>query len=98
MATSTRAQAAAVADIAGLDRLELGQTPSAAAPGRIVRKAWAVAWPKPLASGMVKGPATTLADLWNQLHDTLLWGAIGTTVQTAVAGYALALLFGSTIG
>ena len=39
MATSTRAQAAAVADIAGLDRLELGQTPSAAAPGRIVRKA-----------------------------------------------------------
>ncbi len=119
MATSTRAQAAAVADIAGLDRLELGQTPSAAAPGRIVRKAWAVAWPKPLAigivlgawqlfylanwhgdtaSGLVKGPATTLADLWNQLHHTLLWDAIGTTVQTAVAGYALALLFGSTIG
>jgi NitT/TauT family transport system permease protein len=119
MATSTRPQATPVAELAGLDRLDLGQSPSVAAPGRIARKSWAVLWPKLLAigivlgawqlfylsnwhgdtaDGLVKGPATTLADLWNQLHHALLWGAIGTTVQTAVVGYALALLIGSLVG
>lgn len=50
------------------------------------------------ASGLVKGPGATLSSLWDQLHHALLWQAIGTTVQTAVLGYVLALLIGSVIG
>ncbi len=50
------------------------------------------------ASGLVKGPATTLPGLWGQLHHAALWEAIGSTVQTAIAGYLLALLIGSVIG
>lgn len=50
------------------------------------------------ASGLVKGPAATLSSLWDQLHHALLWQAIGSTVQAAVFGYALALVIGSVAG
>jgi NitT/TauT family transport system permease protein len=50
------------------------------------------------ANGLVKGPGVTLANLWDQLQHGVLWQAIGTTVQTAVIGYALALVIGSLIG
>jgi NitT/TauT family transport system permease protein len=46
-------------------------------------------------SGLVKGPG---AGLWDQLRHAQLWQAIGTTVQTAVVGFALAMLIGSVIG
>src|SRR5258708_27392566 len=36
------------------------------------------------ASGLVRSPATTLSDLWSQLHTAPLWQGIATTVQTAV--------------
>jgi sulfonate transport system permease protein len=44
------------------------------------------------------GPATVLPDLWDQMHHSLLWQAIGTTLQRAVIGYALALVIGSVVG
>jgi NitT/TauT family transport system permease protein len=50
------------------------------------------------AIGLVKGPGTGLANLWDQMQHAQLWQAIGTTVQTAVTGYLLALIIGSIIG
>jgi NitT/TauT family transport system permease protein len=50
------------------------------------------------ASGLVKGPLTTLGNLGHQLEHAQLWQAITDTVQTAVIGYALALVIGSLIG
>jgi NitT/TauT family transport system permease protein len=47
---------------------------------------------------VLKGPAPVLADLRSQLVHGQLWGIIGDTLQTAVVGYALALLIGSVIG
>jgi NitT/TauT family transport system permease protein len=47
---------------------------------------------------VVKGPATVLSDLWQQLHHALLWRAIGTTLRRALIGYSLALVIGSVIG
>jgi NitT/TauT family transport system permease protein len=49
-------------------------------------------------SNVVKGPATVLPNLWQQLHYALLWRAIGTTLRRAVIGYSLALVVGSVIG
>jgi NitT/TauT family transport system permease protein len=50
------------------------------------------------AAGLVKGPGAGLADLWDQMQHAQLWQAIGTTAQTAVTGYLLALVIGSVIG
>jgi len=50
------------------------------------------------ASGLVKGPWTTLGNLGHQLEHGQLWQAIGDTAQTAVIGYSLALLIGTVIG
>lgn len=47
---------------------------------------------------VLKGPATVLDDLWQQMHHGLLWKAIGTTLRRAALGYGLALVIGSVIG
>jgi NitT/TauT family transport system permease protein len=44
------------------------------------------------------GPATVLPNLWDQANHSLLWKAIGTTMQRAVIGFALALVIGSLVG
>jgi NitT/TauT family transport system permease protein len=44
------------------------------------------------------GPASTLSTLWSQLKGGQLWGAIGITMQTAVEGFALALIIGVVLG
>jgi NitT/TauT family transport system permease protein len=44
------------------------------------------------------GPGGTLADLWDQLHTSLLWHAIGTTVERAIIGFGLAVVIGAVIG
>jgi NitT/TauT family transport system permease protein len=44
------------------------------------------------------GPATTLANLWDQAAAGLLWHAIGVTVGRAVGGFAIALVIGTVIG
>jgi NitT/TauT family transport system permease protein len=47
---------------------------------------------------VLKGPAPVLSNLWSQMLHGQLWGVIGATMQTAVVGYALALVIGSVIG
>src|SRR6516162_2949898 len=44
------------------------------------------------------GPGPTLADLWDQLHTSLLWHAIWTTAQRAVIGFGLAVIIGAVVG
>jgi NitT/TauT family transport system permease protein len=59
-------------------------------------------WQLVHASGWKKaifpGPGTVLANLWDQLHTSLLWRAVGTTSERAVIGFALAILIGSVTG
>jgi NitT/TauT family transport system permease protein len=47
---------------------------------------------------VLKGPAPVLSNLWSQLMHGQLWGIIGDTMQTAVVGYAVALVIGSVLG
>jgi NitT/TauT family transport system permease protein len=49
-------------------------------------------------SGILPGPATTLTDLWHQLHTAQLWSALGTTLRRAVIGFAIALVLGTVVG
>jgi NitT/TauT family transport system permease protein len=44
------------------------------------------------------GPGITLSNLWEQARTGLLWHAIGTTLQRAVLGFALALVIGTVVG
>ena len=44
------------------------------------------------------GPGAVLSSLWDQARAGQLWHAIGTTVQRAVIGFALAVLIGVVIG
>jgi NitT/TauT family transport system permease protein len=49
---------------------------------------------------VLKGPGPVFADIWDQAtrdHPSL-WSVVGATLQTAVIGYALALLIGTVIG
>jgi NitT/TauT family transport system permease protein len=68
----------------------------------IVLAAWqlfyAVNFRGDTASGLVKGPASTLGNLAAQLGHTQLWRAIEDTGRTALAGYVLALVVGTAIG
>ena len=100
--------------LAGLDALDLAGRPSARPGRLAIRlwnmlwpKALAVAlvlaiWELITLSGYKKDiwPATgpTLANLWDQLKTALLWKAIGDTLQSAVIGFAVALLIGAVIG
>jgi NitT/TauT family transport system permease protein len=49
---------------------------------------------------VLKGPGPVFSDLWHQAtHGSpSLWSVVGATLQTAVIGYALALLIGTVIG
>jgi NitT/TauT family transport system permease protein len=49
-------------------------------------------------SGILPGPATTLTDLWHQLHTAQFWSALGTTLRRAVIGFAIALVIGTVVG
>jgi len=44
------------------------------------------------------GPGTTLSNLWEQAKTGLLWHAIGTTLERAFLGFALALVIGTVVG
>jgi NitT/TauT family transport system permease protein len=50
------------------------------------------------ANHVVAGPVQVLPNLWNQLQHGVLLQAIGTTMTSAVEGYALALLIGMAVG
>ena len=44
------------------------------------------------------GPGTTLSNLWEQAKTGLLWHAIGTTLERAILGFALAVVIGTVVG
>jgi NitT/TauT family transport system permease protein len=49
-------------------------------------------------SFVLPSPAATLASLWTQAHQALLWQAIATTMGRAVYGFGLAVLIGLGVG
>ena len=111
MAIETPQEPAAA--LAGLDQLELA-TPQqakrhlaakawAAAWPKLLALVlalaiWQLIYLSGFKSAILPGPATTLTDLWHQLHGALLWTAIGTTLRRAVIGFALALVIGTVVG
>jgi len=111
MAIETPQEPAAA--LAGLDQLELappqhakrhiGAKVWAAAWPKLLALVLALAiWQLVYLSGfkhaILPGPATTLRNLWEQLHHGLIWQAIGTTLRRAVIGFALALVIGTVVG
>jgi NitT/TauT family transport system permease protein len=47
---------------------------------------------------VLPGPGVTLSNLWAQAHTSLLWQAIGTTMERAALGYVIALVIGVVVG
>jgi NitT/TauT family transport system permease protein len=47
---------------------------------------------------VLPGPGVTLSNLWQQAHTSLLWQAIGTTMERLALGYAIALVIGVVVG
>ena len=47
---------------------------------------------------VIPGPGVTLSNLWDQAHTAVFWSAVGTTLERAGLGYALALLIGIVVG
>src|ERR1700722_11278074 len=100
--------------LAGLDALDLAGRPGGGRGGMAVRlwnivwpKVLAIAlvlgvWELITLSGYKKliWPATgpTLVNLWDQAKTETLWKAIGDTLQSAVIGFAVALLIGVVVG
>ena len=64
----------------------------------IVFGAWQLVHLSGWKKAIFPGPGVVLANLWDQLRTGLLWHAIGTTVQRAVIGFALAVLIGAVVG
>ncbi len=111
MAIETPQEPAAA--LAGLDQLELappqqakrhiGAKVWAAAWPKLLALVlalaiWQLVYLTGFKSAILPGPATTLTDLWHQLHGALLWTAIGTTLRRAVIGFAIALVIGTVVG
>jgi NitT/TauT family transport system permease protein len=44
------------------------------------------------------GPGATFSSLWGQMQHLLLWQSIGNTMERAVIGFAISVLFGSVVG
>jgi len=113
MATDTPASQAPAAAIAGLDNLDVlppqqargqfwAKAWAAAWPKLLALvlalAIWQLIYLSGFKSAILPGPATTLTDLWHQLHGALLWTAIGTTLRRAVIGFAIALVIGTVVG
>jgi sulfonate transport system permease protein len=111
MAVETPPEPAAA--LAGLDQLELAPPQQAKRHilAKIWAAAWPkllavvialVIWQLVYLSGfksaILPGPATTLTDLWHQLHTAQLWSALGTTLRRAIIGFAIALVIGTVVG
>lgn len=113
MATDTPAGQAPEAAIAGLDNLDVApphqargrfwaRAWAAAWPKLLALVLGLAIWELVYLSGfkhaILPGPATTLGNLWDQLHHGLIWQAIGTTLRRAVIGFAIALVIGTVAG
>jgi NitT/TauT family transport system permease protein len=102
------------AALAGLDALDLAGRPGGRRGRLALRlwnafwpKILAIAlvlgvWELITLSGYKKeifpGTGPTLADLWDQAQGATLWQAVGNTLQSAVIGFAVAIVIGSLFG
>jgi NitT/TauT family transport system permease protein len=59
---------------------------------------WELVYLSGFKHAILPGPATTLRNLWDQLHHALVWQAIGTTLRRAIIGIAIALVIGTVVG
>jgi NitT/TauT family transport system permease protein len=100
--------------LAGLDALDLAGRPGGGRGRLALRlwnafwpKVLAIglvlgAWELITLSGYKKniwpGTGPTLVDLWDQAKGGTLWHAIGNTLQSAVIGFAVAIVIGSLVG
>jgi NitT/TauT family transport system permease protein len=100
--------------LSGLDALELADRPGRRRGRLALRvwnafwpKILAIAlvlgvWELITLSGYKKeifpGTGATLADLWDQAKGGTLWQAVGNTLESAVIGFAVAIVVGSLIG
>ena len=100
--------------LAGLDALDLAGRPGGGRGRLALRlwnafwpKVLAIAlvlgiWELITLSGYKKeifpGTGPTLADLWDQAKGATLWQAVGNTLQSAVIGFAVAIVIGSLFG
>jgi NitT/TauT family transport system permease protein len=113
MATDTPASQAPEAAIAGLDNLDVlppqqargrlwAKVWAASWPKLLALVLGLALWELVYLSGfkhaILPGPATTLRNLWDQLHHELIWQAIGTTLRRGVIGFAIALVIGTVVG
>jgi NitT/TauT family transport system permease protein len=113
MATDTPASQVPEAAIAGLDNLDVvppqqasgrfwAKAWAASWPKLLALVIGLALWELVYLTGfkhaILPGPATTLRNLWDQLHHGLIWQAIGTTLRRAVIGFALALVIGTVVG
>jgi NitT/TauT family transport system permease protein len=104
----------AVAELAGLDALDIaeGGRRGGSLARRFWRALWpklaaialvGLVWELVYLSGwkppyIFPGPVATLSALGDQAKAALLWHAIGTTVERALIGFAMAVVIGSVIG
>jgi NitT/TauT family transport system permease protein len=47
---------------------------------------------------VLKGPGPVFSDLWQQMQHGMLWSTIGTTMESAIEGYLVALVIGTVVG
>lgn len=113
MATDTPASQAPEAAIAGLDNLDVVPSQQASGRLRarawaatwpkllalvLALAIWELVYLSGFKHAILPGPASTLRNLWDQLHHGLIWQAIGVTLRRAVIGFAIALVIGTVVG
>ncbi|HQV57091.1 MAG TPA: ABC transporter permease [Ilumatobacteraceae bacterium] len=110
-AVLTQVESHLAEEIAGLDALDIDDTPR-----RRLAGLWSSSWPKIAAvmlalaiwqlvvwskwkpEYVLPAPATALDRLWAMLGEGSTWAMIGTTLRRAATGFAIALAIGTLIG
>jgi NitT/TauT family transport system permease protein len=105
-------EAASESTLVGLDALELEAEPERSPLSRLWAAAWpkvaatvlalavwqAVVWSGWKDSFALPGPAVVLPRFWQEVADGTFVQALGTTLQRAVTGFALAIVIGVVLG
>ncbi|MCU0297940.1 MAG: ABC transporter permease [Candidatus Nanopelagicales bacterium] len=81
-----------------LSRIWAWSWPKLMAVGLVLTVWQLVVWSGWRPEYVLPGPVTTLQAVWEMMGTDRFWSAIATTLTRAVAGFALALLIGTTLG
>ena len=99
-------------EVAGLDALETSRIQGPPLARRAWTALWpkllavgiflllwqSVVWAGFYREHVLPGPAAVFEDLWKQLQEPTIWGAIVTTLRRGLWGFALALVIGMGVG